>query len=261
MAVALAATFVFFVAVLILLEPVVDPDGHRAWARLRREARRTPQVLREGLRTVGRSAEVTRLAVAMAAGTVPLVVTEVLWQPKVTHLLATPNPTLWLGLLGAGIFAAAGLGSALAPRVGRWFGVYAGRAVVVLVAVMAAAQIGLALTGHLAGFTAVFLLTYLANGAWFPLHSEMTHDRVGDDQRTTVVSAMSMAGHATNIGAQVTLIPLAAATSPAVSWIAGAAIAVAGVLAIWRLRTRTAIRPGFDPTAAPTPTREAASAG
>ena len=241
-AASVAATAIFLVAVMALLEPLVHPDGARAWRRLVGEVRRIPAVARAGMATVARSAEVSRLVIAMAAGAVPMVVTEVLWQPKVGRLVdGASSTTLWLGILGAGIFAVAGIGSALAPRIAARFGARTGRAVVTIVIVEALAQVGLALSATLTTFALAFLAAYVANGAWMPLHAELLHDRVGPTQRTTIVSTMSMAAHLTNIGAMLTLVPLAAATSPSTSWILGGALAAGGMLVIAGLTQRPSL--------------------
>lgn len=237
----LVGHLVFAAAVLRLVSP--RPRHLRAGGRLRarvgEEIRQVPAVVRETLHMVRRSPDLARLLGVAVAAAIPLIVTEVLWQPAVAdHWVGARTRTDLLGLLAAGIFVAAALGSWAAPRVGAWFGRRLGRAVTVLVVLQAVAVVALGLAPALATFTIAFLAAYLLGGVWFPLHQELIHDRVTDDRRATVLSTMSLGIQVGNVATQVTLVPLAAATSRATSWSVAAGIAVLGALGVVRLSTR-----------------------
>lgn len=239
--VSLAAHVAFAVAVVRLVTPrprdTLDQRGLRA--RMLQEARQVPVLVTETLRIVRGSAELARLLGMAMAAAVPLVVTEVLWQPAVAHHAGADGArTDLLGLLAAAIFAAAAAGSWLAPRVGGWFGDRMGRAVAVLVIAQSVGVAALGLVPGLPAFAAVFVAVYLVGGAWFPLQQELIHDRVSDERRATVLSTMSLGIQVGNVATQATLIPLAAVTSRATSWSIAAGVAVLGALGVVRLRTR-----------------------
>lgn len=238
--VSLAAHVGFGVAVVWLVTPRPRDslDQRSLRARMAQEARQVPALVVETLRLVRGSSELARLLGVAVAAAVPLVVTEVLWQPAVTdHAGADGARTDLLGLLAAAIFAAAAIGSSLAPRIGGWFGDRIGRAVAVLVIVQSCGVVALGLVPGLPAFAVVFVAVYLVGGAWFPLQQELIHDRVSDERRATVLSTMSLGIQAGNVATQATLIPLAAVTSRATAWTIAAGVAIVGALGVARLRT------------------------
>lgn len=236
----LVGNMVFLVAVWVLVLPrdrAALAAGSTRARRLVTEARGVPTVVRDAMTVMRRSPALIRLAVVVTLAAVPLVLTEVLWQPTVADLAggATPRTDL-LGLLAAGIFATAAVGSALAPWWGRRFGAAGGRGVTVAIVVQAGVVVAMAMATALPPFTAAFLGTYLLGGVWFPLHAELVHDRVTDQHRTTVLSTLSLGVQVGNVATQLTVVPLAAATTRATAWIVAAGVAVAGAVLVRGLR-------------------------
>lgn len=237
---------------LVIPRPREAGKGRGLRAGTAQEVRQVPALVAETLRIVRRSPELARLLGVVVAAAIPLVVTEVLWQPAVAdHTGGSEVRTDLLGLLAAGIFAAAAAGSWLAPRIGEWFGHHLGRAVTVVVVLQAFGVVALGLAPGLLAFTMAFLAVYLLGGMWFPLHQELIHDRVDDGRRATVLSTMSLGTQLGNVTTQVTLIPLAAATSRATSWTIAAGVAALGAVGVARLRARPGTLHGHDTTPAP----------
>jgi len=179
-------------AVLALVVPVV-----------RRPRRTAGQALRGGVAEVPRTVSMTValaarepvlrivLALSFTAGFV-LVTLELLAPLHFADLAGggTAGASAF-GIVVALAFAAAGLGSALAPRVRDAAG-GAAVAMAVLAVLCALAVAATPLASSVALAAAAYCGFYLANGASWPLRKRLLHDRVSAGQRATLVSASSL---------------------------------------------------------------------
>ncbi|MGY1693796.1 MFS transporter [Geodermatophilus sp. SYSU D00814] len=191
LAAALVVVSVVAVAVLVVPLPTAPTGGLRALAAGVREV---PVVVRDTVRLASRHRVLRRLLVISFLTGTALTTLEVLGP-------------LWFAELGGGLdrgavvygvvmavsFAAAGLGALLAPAARRLARGSVAWASFLTAVVWALAVVGVALAGHVAVAAVAFVVSYLANGAGWPLRQALMHEQVGAAQRSTTVSAKSVA--------------------------------------------------------------------
>ncbi len=90
-------------------------------------------------------------------------------------------------------FAAAALGSGLAPRLRAWAGGSAPVLMAGLLGLSAVALLGVAAAPTVVLTAAPYVAFYLLNGATWPLRKQLMHAQVPAAQRATMVSAASLA--------------------------------------------------------------------
>jgi MFS family permease len=191
----LAAVFgaVHVVAVLLLVVPVGRPAAS-GLAAVRSGVREAPLVIRATLRLV-LSDRLLRLLMAVSF-LVGLVLTslELLGPLHVADLAGSPEAgSAVFGIVTAVSFAAAAVGSLLAPALGR-----AARGSVALssavTSVLAAGAVaGFALAPAVVLAAVAYSAFYLLNAAASPLRQQLMHDRTTAGQRSTTLSAKSLA--------------------------------------------------------------------
>ena len=222
---AAAAAVVYVVAVLRLVDERSRPQGS-GW----RDAGATTAA---GLRAARGSRVIrTLLGVALALGVV-MSTTEVLWQPRLEHLLggdAHATAPLF-GALAAVSLLAYALGSAVSPRIVSATG--RRRAFPGAFVALAAGLGLLAFVGTVALFCAAYLFYFAALGVVDPLHQEAFQDAIEGPNRATVTSAEGLAMQLGGVGGNLMLVPLAAATGIGLVWslTAGIALLAAGLAA------------------------------
>ena len=222
----LAGALAALVYVAAVLRFVTEPR-RRSGAGWAAAAAETVTLTRAGLGVARRSYNV-RLLLCVAAGLgLVMSTTELLWQPRLEHLLSgdTADFAPLFGGLTAVSMLAFSAGSALSPRVARRTGkrhAYAGAFVLLAVALalLAAAQSAVL-------FCLVFLVYFASIGVADPLHYEVLHDAVDGSTRATVASAEGLASQTGGIGGNVVLTPLAGAAGIAVAWSITAVVALA----------------------------------
>jgi MFS family permease len=182
-AVALAVQVGYLLAVALLLrEP---PHAQPSTARM--SALRT---VRAALRTGWHPSVRLLLAVQILSGA-GMTTLELLWQPATA---ARTGGNEWIfGVLGAGGWAAGGVGAALLPAVVRALGgkVVRGVAVSRLCQCLALVPFAVAGTGS-AGVVAGYLAFYLAQGPSDAGHATLLHRRVDRAERATLLSLNSL---------------------------------------------------------------------
>ena len=242
MTVHLAGTFWF------VREPVIahEHDQPRWWA----SVRRTPQVVRDGIRTL-REVRVLRCLVGV----------EVFWSIAIIAF-ETLNPIRLAELVGGetragailGPISAAGwglfsAGAVLAGLLSRRIGVASTAVVSRVLNGAFVVVMGLA-TGPI-GLITAFLITYTVHGAANPMHATLLHRQATPRNRATVLSMNSMvAGGTASVGALL-LTSLAQHTSTALAIVVAGAFSILGALlylpALRAERTRAEVS---DPRAA-----------
>jgi hypothetical protein len=248
-AAALVAQGAYLVAVLALMveDRVPDRDTLAAGAHRASGARRVPAVIRSGLAVGLGRGPVTWLLGASAVWGVTLVGLELLWQPRFTDLLASRSDTGPLGFLMAGGFLAAAGGSALAPRLAWTVGGGAGRSAMAATLAQATALAALAWAGGFAAAAPAFVAVYLLGGVRGPFHQELLHEHVAAEQRSTMLSVVSLSMSAGALAASLTVPVLVRAAGIPWTW-----VVVAGVLAASSLFYRAVPdRPAGPPPAVP----------
>ncbi|MFC7763159.1 MFS transporter [Catellatospora bangladeshensis] len=192
--------------------------------------RGVPSTVAAGLRLAGRDHVLVRLLFMSAVSGVALAVIELLTPAWMAVLAGGPGGgVLAYALVAAVGFAAGAAGNALGVPLARWLGA-PGRAVAVCLLAAALALAGLAGTASLTGLPGVvaagaaYLLMFVGLGAMVAPVGQLLHDRVGADERATVLSVDSLV---LQLGA--------GAGSLALGWLAtargpGAAFAVSALL-------------------------------
>ncbi len=207
----------------------IDETGHRR-VTMSAALGDAPQVVRSAIATARSRLVVRRLLIVFFVLAFGFVSIEVLWQPRLAELLGSPDDAaLVAGLIVAAFALAATVGAGLASGVPkRWVDQpQHGATVAVLLAIIG--FVLMAATNNVWWFVAGMVLAYTANGASGVFLSERLHDEIVDEQRATMLSVRSMTAQIANVGASLTLAPLAQVTSIGVALIVGGGIMVLAV--------------------------------
>jgi len=116
---------------------------------------------------------------------------ETFWQPRLASITATETVRIF-GVLGAGYFGVAVLGSALSPVLVRLTRGNRAAAVMLYRLMSAAALVGLALQISASGFSVAYLGFFFFFSATSPIQSTMLNERVVDSTRSTLISSSSL---------------------------------------------------------------------
>lgn len=236
-----AALGLAHVVAVLLLVVSVGPTRRRRTVRgaLHEGLREVPGTILSTLR-ITRGDRVLRLLLALAFGTgVVLMTLELLVPLRVADLTESREAaSSAFGLLVALSFAAAAIGSGLAPRIRALVRGSAPAALTTLFAISALALVGVALAPTVVLIGIPYIAFYLLNGATGPLRKRLMHERVSDAQRATAVSVASLGLQLGAITGNTVQPRLYEQVSPAAAFSAAAAVlAVSAVLAL-RLRAQ-----------------------
>ncbi|MGY1593051.1 MFS transporter [Geodermatophilus sp. SYSU D00708] len=247
---------VALVAVAVLVVPVAAPRAGGT-AALRAGLRAVPAVVRDTARLVVRDRLLRRLlAVSLLVGTV-LTTLELLGPLHVADLVGSSTEgSAVFGVVMAVSYAAAGAGALLAPAARRGARGSVAVASGALAVLGAAAVAAVALAGDVALAGVAFAVFYLTNATAWPLWKDLLHGRVGAGQRSTTLSASSLALMVGGLGGSLLVPRLAeAAGVPAGFWAAaGAVLLIALVsLGLRPQRDHGAVTTGSASRAATTP--------
>ncbi|MBB3082763.1 MFS transporter [Geodermatophilus sabuli] len=237
--VAAALTAFSLAAVAVLVVPVGAPRVGGT-AALRAALWEVPTVVRDTSRLVVRDRLLRRLlAISALTGTV-LTTLELLGPLHVADLAGgSTEGSAVFGVVMAVSYAAAGAGALLAPAVRRAARGSVAVASVGLAAVGALAVAAVAVAGEVVLVGVAFAVFHLANAAGWPLWKDLLHGRVGAGQRSTTLSASSLALMIGGLGGSLLVPRLAeAAGVPVGFWAAaGAALLIAVVsVGLWTPR-------------------------
>jgi len=154
---------------------------------------------------------------------------ELLWQPRLAHLLSNPDAHgVAFGALAAASMFAAAAGAALSPRLRRRAGLRTGYLLALALGAACVALLGA--PGTVALFAPVYLLAYLGMGLTDPMHFELLNDAVGPTARATLISAESLATQGGALVANLAVGALASAHGSAFVWaLAGTLLALTTV--------------------------------
>jgi len=202
--------------------------------------RQLSAVVTDGLRLGLRRGPVRMLLLTTVVWGVALAGVEILWQPRFVTLLgggedaaAAPGGarTVLLGLLLAGAFLLAAVGSICTPAFTRLLGGSASRGAVVSALLHGAAYAVLAASFAVVPAGAAFLVFYLVNGLRSPLHAELLHEHVSADRRSTMLSVESLSLQTGGFACTLVLPTVAAVTGIPWAWGAVAALLTVSALA------------------------------
>lgn len=192
--------------------------------------RQTPAVVRAGVALGLRQGAVGLLLVGSLTVGVAMAGTEVLWQPRFDDLLGDGSSTALFGALMAGAFLAAALGSGLAPRLARLTGCGSSRAALICALAQAGVYLVLSAAGHVVVAAPAFIVVYVVLGLRNPFHRELLHEHVPGDQRSTMLSATSLAEQGGFMAGSLALPAIAAATSIPLAWAVAAGVTALAAL-------------------------------
>jgi MFS family permease len=153
-----------------------------------------PAVVRDTVRLVGRDRALrSLLTISFLTGTV-LTALELLGPLHFADLAGSPTEgSAVFGVVMAASFAAAGVGSLLAPAAGRAVRGSVAWASAVSAVLCTAAVVGVALAPGVAVAAVAYALFHLSNGTGWPLRTQLLHERTTSAQRSTTISAGSLA--------------------------------------------------------------------
>ena len=252
---AAAVGAVHVVAVVLLVVPVRQPTTSGA-AALRGGVREVPLVIAATVRLVVTDRLLRLLLVVSFLVGLVLTALELLGPLHVAELAGSPEKgAAVFGVVTAASFAAAAVGSLLAPALGR-----ATRGSVAwssaVTSVLCAVGVAVFALSPALGVAAVaYCAFYLSNGAAWPLRQRLVHDRTTAGQRATTLSAKSLALMLGGLAGNLLLPRLADDAGLPAGLLAGAGAML--LLAV----VSPGLRPGSGPAGSPPPDRVAAGHG
>jgi MFS family permease len=225
--VAAAVASAGLVAVAVLM---VEPPGTGARPSPVGILRDVPATVRAGIRLAVRDRSIRLVIGAMAAFGFALIALEVLSPVQFADLLGGEERASGAyGVLVTLAFLGTAAGSASAPAAARWLG-SGPRVAALMTALIAAALAGMAAGSEFLVIATLYIAVYLFAGVAGPLNHEALHQRVGPDQRATLLSVASLAQMAGALVGNL-VIPALAAVSFGAGWLtAGAVVAVGAIL-------------------------------
>ena len=155
---------------------------------------------------------------------------ETFWQPRLASITATETVRVF-GVLGAGYFGVAVLGSALSPVLVRLTRGNRAAAVMLYRVLSAAALVGLALQVSASGFSVAYLGFFFLFSVTSPIQSTMLNERVADSTRSTLISSSSLVLQAGGFVGSLVFGVVSQELGIGVSWtVAGIALALSTLL-------------------------------
>jgi MFS family permease len=220
---AAAVDLLYLVAILVLVVPVGSAPRTTADAALREGVREVPRIVRDTTRLVISDPLLRRLlAISFLTGTV-LATLELLGPLRFADLAGSPTEgTAVFGVVMAVSFGAAGVGPLLATTARRTARGSTAAATAALAVVCAVAVTSTALAPTVVLAAIAYALFYLANAAGWPLRQQLLHSRIESGQRSTAVSASSLAVMTGAVTGSLLVPRLAEATSATVAFSAAA---------------------------------------
>lgn len=166
-----------------------------------------PKGVRSGLSTFPRTVAVSlkhgvrdrlvlSLLLAMLTFGMGLSAVELLWQPRVVDIMGASSSAWILGVLAAGYFFSASVGSLVSPRVCATFKDNYAKALIALRIFSGGALFLLAMQGSILGFALFYFLFFLVVGSAESPHATLYNQRVPDEVRSTMLSFQSLLAQA-----------------------------------------------------------------
>jgi MFS family permease len=242
--VAAGLTVVSLVCVVLLVTPLRTSDRSGA-AALRAGVREVPVVVRDTVVLVARNRLLRLLwIVSFLTGTV-LTTMELLGPLQFAQLSGTlAEGSAVYGVVMAVSFAAAGVGALLAPGARRLAGGSVAWASLAFALLGALTMVGVALSPGVFLAGVAFALFYLFNGGGWPLRQQLMHEQTTSAQRSTTVSAKSLALMLGGMLGSLLIPRLAEAAGYPAGFLAGAAaLVLLGVVSIGLRAARSAPAP------------------
>jgi len=224
--VASAMTMASLVCVVLLVRPLATSDRSGA-AALRAGVREVPRVVRDTAVLVARNRLLRLLwVVSFLTGTV-LTSMELLGPLQFADLSGSlAEGSAVYGVVMAVSFAAAGIGALLAPSARRLARDSVAWASLAFALLGALAMVGVALAPGVFVAGVAYALFYLFNGGGWPLRQRLMHEQTTSSQRSTTVSAKSLALMLGGMVGSLLIPRLAEAAGYPVGFLAGAAALV-----------------------------------
>ncbi len=210
----------------------------RGVSAVRAGAAEVPQVVRRTVGLVVRSPALLALAAVELSWGAGLAAVELFSAPRLVDLVGdATGGVAAFALAAAGAWIVSALGSALTGRVTAVSGGSPARVGAWLRVVQGAMAAVIALVGGPAAMIVGYLGFYLVHGTANVVHNGMVHRLVGPDERTTVLSAHSLAARAGGIVAALALGPVA--DRAGITWaMLAAAVALAAAAPLYVIAGR-----------------------
>jgi MFS family permease len=232
----LAAGVVQIVALLAVGVLITEVRSARGWRAVTRSVASVPRVIGGGVRLLRRSRILAALVGVELFWGFGMVTFEVLMPIRLAEVTGSSGDAAALmGPAGAGAWAAAAAGAAIAGLAARRFTTALTAAALRLIQGITVAA--MAVFAGPVGIVAAYLATYAVHGGSNPLHHSLLHQQVTGEHRTTVLSLNSMVAQPAGAAGLVVLTALADGTSVRLAIICGAvvlALAAPLYLPAWR---------------------------
>jgi DHA1 family quinolone resistance protein-like MFS transporter len=211
-----------------------------------------PKVLHDAIEFGIRDRNTRLLLTATFAFGFALFSLELLWQPQLKGIIGSDSQSWIFGVVAAGYFAMASMGSALSGKVADLF---KGNLYLTLVAgaIGISASIAvLAIQDTVLGFVALYFIVYLLIGLMGSPHAAAYNAGIPSEKRSTLMSFDSLVTQLGGVIASVTLGLISGLFSIEVAWFIGSLVLTVSFLAyfaLWRRPTRkrqAAVKAGED---------------
>jgi MFS family permease len=196
-----------------------------------------PHVLHDAVEFGIRDRNTRLLLTATLAFGFALFSLELLWQPRLKGIIGSDSQSWIFGVVAAGYFAMASVGSALSGKLADLFkGNLYLTLVVVAVGISASITI-LALQESVIGFVALYFIVYMLIGLMGSPHAAAFNAGIPSEKRSTLMSFDSLVSQLGGVVASVTLGVVSGLFSIEVAWFISSIVLVVSFLAyfvLWR---------------------------
>ncbi|ACZ29361.1 major facilitator superfamily MFS_1 [Xylanimonas cellulosilytica DSM 15894] len=231
-----ALAVVHLVATAMLLREARPDDAERGWARARREARRAPHVVADGLRLARGNRVLLALLLVEVFWAAAMVVFESLMPVRLGEVLgSTQQAGALMGVVASVGWAVFAAGAGLAGWAAGRFGV--ARTALAARVLNGLGAVWMGLVAGPAALVSAYLVTYGLHGSGGPVYEALLHREATAGNRATVLSMASMLGFASFAVASPALGWTAEGVSTPVAMMIGGAFSVLGAfcfLPAWR---------------------------
>ncbi len=196
-----------------------------------------PMVLRDALEFGIRHRNTRLLLIASLALGFALFSLELLWQPQLKGIIGSDSQSWIFGVVAAGYFAMASVGSALSGKVAD---IFKGNLYLTLLAGAAGISVSisiLAIQDTVIGFVAFYFTVYMLIGMMGSPHAAVFNSGIPSEKRSTLMSFDSLVTQLGGVMASVALGLISGLFSIEVAWFIGSLVLLvsfSAYLALWR---------------------------
>jgi MFS transporter, DHA1 family, quinolone resistance protein len=209
--------------------------------------KKVPIVISESIQYGLKDRVILKLLIATAALGVGLAGMENFWQPRLKVIIGQDSSTRIFGLLSAGYFFAASLGSLIITPICTLFRNNYAKILFALRIFLSGFYCLLAMQTGLAGFSFFYISLFFFNGLSNAPHAAVLNERVPQEKRSTLLSFESLVLQLGAAGSSIIMGYIANTVSIPVSWYISAAVLFLSSFAYLLIRKESVPRRSDEP--------------